>query len=78
MSNLGPDLFPYDGTTPTNGSLGSRTRIPPERWPEVRAACGARSLREVADKWGVSHETIRTIVGRRSWSPTLLSAFIGI
>lgn len=66
VSDIGPDLFPVDGTTPTSGSPRPRTKIPPERWPEVRAACGTRSLREAADEWGVSHETIRKIVGPQS------------
>jgi hypothetical protein len=38
------------------------TRIPRERWPEVAARAKREGLRKVARDYGVSHETVRSIV----------------
>ena len=37
-------------------------KIPPELWPRIRAAYPAQTMRQLADDWGVSQETIRKIV----------------
>jgi hypothetical protein len=39
-------------------------RIPEDCWPEVIARSQQEGLRSVARDFGVSHETIRAIVGR--------------
>jgi hypothetical protein len=37
-------------------------RIPKERWPEVAARARREGLRIVAREFGVSHETVRSVV----------------
>ena len=49
--SLGDDVAPYH-----------QPKIPPERWPEVRAAYPARTMRQLAEEWGVCQETIRKII----------------
>ena len=41
-----------------------RPRLSPELWPEIAARAADESLRRLAAAYGVSHETIRTIVRR--------------
>ena len=41
-----------------------RPRLSPELWPEIAARAERESLRTVGTAYGVSHETIRTIVRR--------------
>lgn len=41
-----------------------RPRVDPALWPEVAERAGRESLRARASEYGVSHETIRTIVRR--------------
>ena len=41
-----------------------RPRLDPARWPEIAERARHESLRAVAAAYGVSHETIRTIVRR--------------
>ena len=46
------------------GYSASRARIPADRWPEVVELARTRGLRGAATVFGVSHETIRSIVAR--------------
>ena len=39
-------------------------QIDPTLWPEIAARARHESLRDLAGEYGVSHETIRTIVRR--------------
>ena len=39
-----------------------RRKLSPEQEAAVRAQAGKRTLRELADEFGVSHETVRSIV----------------
>jgi hypothetical protein len=41
-----------------------RSRIVPTRWPEIAARAEYESLRDLAAVYRVSHETLRTVVGR--------------
>jgi hypothetical protein len=49
-------------TLDENVAPSHRPKIPPERWPEVRAAYPARTMRQLAADWGVCQETIRKII----------------
>lgn len=48
-------------------------QLPPEVWPEIARRAEHESLRDLAIAYGVSHETIRTIV-RRVRTPVIGSA----
>ena len=37
-------------------------KFPPERWPELRAEYPAKTMRQLAEEWGVCQETIRKII----------------
>jgi hypothetical protein len=43
-------------------TLAKGLRIPRERWPEVAARAEEAGLRATARDYGVSHETIRTVL----------------
>ncbi len=61
-----PDLRSLrEQTAATNGRYArSRSIVPPERWPEIAFVARAEGLRAAAERFGVSHETIRRIVQR--------------
>ena len=38
-------------------------KIDPSLWPQLIDKCKARSLRQVAEEYGVSHEAVRRVLG---------------
>ncbi len=53
-----------DRPAPSGRYHTRRTRIPPERWPEVATLVAEEGLREAARSLGVSHETVRRVCRR--------------
>ena len=64
---LSPVLyFPVDCRVTPATPAQHRPHLDPARWPEVAERAPHASLRHLAAEYGVSHETIRTIVRRQA------------
>ena len=56
--------FPVQSPIPSLRPAQHRPHVDPALWPEIAERARHESLRALAAKHGVSHETIRTIVRR--------------
>ena len=56
--------FPVESPVTRQRPPQHRPHVDPALWPEVAERAGRESLRDLAGEYGVSHETIRTIVRR--------------
>ncbi len=60
---LVPFLYPSEALEATpRRPLQCRPRLPHDCWPAIAERAQYESLRDLAAEYGVSHETIRTIV----------------
>ena len=56
--------FPVESPVTLRRPVQHQPQIDPARWPEIAERARHQSLRALAVAYGVSHETIRTIVRR--------------
>ncbi len=64
-----PDRYIWSAPSPAEDAPRpvppqKRPRLDPARWPEIAARASYESLRDLAIEFGVSHETIRTVIRR--------------
>ncbi len=64
---LSPNVyFPVESPVTPRRPAQHLPRVAPELWPEIAKRAERQSLRYLAAEYGVSHETIRTILQRKA------------